>query len=161
MGMPGMGPVPIFLTNSSPPWWGMVTENQIIMIEGSCHCGLVKWTYTFATESVTACNCSLCRRYGALWAYGYLQTDAQVEGSTTAYMWGNRYSGFNFCLNCGCLAYYLANKPDQEGNIKIAVNIRMAINPEQVQDLRIDQFDGHDKFEDLPSTGKRVKDLWF
>lgn len=131
------------------------------MIKGSCHCATVKWTYTYPVESVTACNCSLCRRYGALWAYGYFKTDAQVEGTTGSYSWSSRHSHFHFCKNCGCLAYYLGNKPDAEGKIKIAVNFRMVENPELIQHLRIDHFDGHDKFEDLPSDGKKIKDLWF
>jgi hypothetical protein len=131
------------------------------MINGSCHCGLVKWAYVFPAESVTACNCSLCRRYGALWAYGDLGTDAQIEGPTNVYMWSNQHSGFHFCSKCGCLAFYLANKPDENGNRKIAVNFRMVQNPDQIQNLRIDHFDGHDKFEDLPSDGRKVKDLWF
>lgn len=131
------------------------------MIKGSCHCGQVKWTYLIPLESVTACNCSLCRRYGALWAYGFNVDDVKTEGSTKAYQWGNRHSGFHFCTNCGGLAYYLANKPDQQGRLKVAVNIRMVDKADEVQELRIDHFDGHDKFEDLPSDGKKVKDLWF
>ncbi len=131
------------------------------MVKGSCHCGRVKWIYNSPVESVTACNCTLCRRYGALWAYGVSPSEIQVEGPTSAYVWGNQLSGFNFCNNCGCLAYYIANKPYEDGQRRVAVNFRMAEDPEQIQSLRIDHFDGLDKFEDLPSDGKSVKDLWF
>jgi hypothetical protein len=131
------------------------------MIKGSCHCGRVRWSYNIPVESVTACNCSLCRRYGALWAYGFNKVDATVEGPTTSYMWGAKHSGFHFCSNCGCLAYYLGNKPNENNLTKIAVNFRMVDNHEPIQELRIDHFDGHDKFEDLPSDGKKIKDLWF
>ncbi len=131
------------------------------MIKGSCHCGQVKWTYTPAVESVTACNCSLCRRYGALWAYGFHQTDATVEGKTDSYSWGNKHSSFHFCPTCGCLAYYIGNRLNEDGSRKIAVNFRMVNDHEPIQHLRIDHFDGHDKFEDLPSDGKTIKDLWF
>src|SRR5262249_39749528 len=41
------------------------------MIEGSCHCGAVRWTFEGVPESATACNCTACRRYGVLWAYDY------------------------------------------------------------------------------------------
>jgi hypothetical protein len=131
------------------------------MISGSCHCGKVKWTFDNTIESVTACNCSLCHRYGSLWAYGHHNIDIKIEGPTTAYMWGKKHSGFNFCSTCGCLAYYLANHPNADGKFKIAVNFRMANEPKQIQHLRIDHFDGFDKFEDLPSDGKTVCDLWF
>lgn len=131
------------------------------MIKGSCHCGQVKWSYHHPTESVTACNCNLCRRYGALWAYGFHKIDAQVEGQTNAYEYAKKHSRYHFCPNCGGLAFYLANRPDENGNFKIAVNFRMASDPDLIQHLRIDHFDGFDKFEDLPSDGKTVKDLWF
>ena len=41
------------------------------MIEGSCHCGQVHWRYGPEPKGATACNCSVCRRYGALWIYGF------------------------------------------------------------------------------------------
>ena len=35
----------------------------------TCHCGSVAlWLAAWPTE-VTECNCSLCRSYGAIWAY--------------------------------------------------------------------------------------------
>ncbi|MGZ3690756.1 MAG: GFA family protein, partial [Pseudobdellovibrio sp.] len=80
------------------------------MLEGSCHCGNVKWTYSLPLESVTACNCTLCRRYGALWAYAHLHHGIEFSGTTKAYERGNKHNGFNFCTNCGGIAFYLANK---------------------------------------------------
>jgi hypothetical protein len=41
------------------------------MIKGSCHCGALSWSFDGMPESVTACNCTLCRRYGALWIYDF------------------------------------------------------------------------------------------
>ena len=41
------------------------------MIEGTCHCGAVRWRFSGIPESATACNCTVCRRYGALWAYDF------------------------------------------------------------------------------------------
>lgn len=32
--------------------------------------------------------------------------------------------------------------------------------PETVTDLAIDPFDGLESFEDLPPSGKHVRDLW-
>ena len=39
------------------------------MIRASCHCGAVVMEADSQPRSVTACNCSICRRYAALWAY--------------------------------------------------------------------------------------------
>jgi hypothetical protein len=33
--------------------------------------------------------------------------------------------------------------------------------PDPIAHVTIDHFDGLDKWEDLPSDGKCVKDLWF
>ena len=40
-------------------------------IVGTCHCEACRWTLSGDPGSITACNCTLCRRYGALWAYDY------------------------------------------------------------------------------------------
>ena len=39
------------------------------MITGTCHCGTVEVEVPGPPEALTLCNCSSCRRYGALWAY--------------------------------------------------------------------------------------------
>jgi hypothetical protein len=39
------------------------------MIVASCHCGAVLLEITEAPPEITDCNCSICRRYGVLWAY--------------------------------------------------------------------------------------------
>lgn len=39
------------------------------MIRTSCHCGAVGFEIETAPTEVTECNCSICRRYGVLWAY--------------------------------------------------------------------------------------------
>lgn len=131
------------------------------MLDGSCHCGQVKWSYASALESVTACNCTLCRRYGALWAYGHLGDEITVSGSTSVYVRDRKLNGFHFCSNCGCVSYYLSNAPDQEGKLRIAVNLRMISDPSKIANLPIDHFEGLEKFEDLPRDGRAVKDLWF
>lgn len=131
------------------------------MLEGTCHCGNVKWTYAKPLESVTACNCTLCRRYGALWAYGHLDAGIQVSGPTQAYMRGRKINGYHFCSQCGCIAYYLANAKDDQGRHRIAVNLRMITKPDLIAELPIDHFDGLDKFDDLPRDHRCVKDIWF
>ena len=40
-------------------------------LEGSCHCGGAGWTLEGDPGSITICNCTLSRRYGALWAYDF------------------------------------------------------------------------------------------
>ncbi len=131
------------------------------MIEGACHCGSVKWSFSDAVESVTACNCTLCRRYGALWAYGELDHGIEVSGVTRVYERGSKVNGYHFCEKCGCLIYYKANKKNENGFFRTAVNLRMILNPDLIFDLPIDHFEGLESFEDLPRDNRLVKDLWF
>ncbi len=131
------------------------------MIEGSCHCGNVKWSYAQPLESITACNCTLCSRYGALWAYGHVDHGITISGATKSYSRGSKINGYHFCETCGCLAYYLAKFKDEQGRFRIAVNTRMVTDPQLIASLPVDHFDGLDKFEDLPRDHRQVKDLWY
>lgn len=129
------------------------------MIEGSCHCGAVRWTFQGAPESATACNCTVCRRYGGLWAYDYEGEGIQVSGPTSAYVRGNAI-GFHFCPACGCVAYWRALAPQEEGRRRIAVNLRLA-DPDAVGAIALEHFDGLVTFDDLGRDGRCVADLWF
>jgi hypothetical protein len=112
------------------------------MIEGSCHCGAVQWRFEGLPEGATACNCTVCRRYGVLWAYDFEGEGITVAGPTQAYIRGKAIS-FHFCLAR-----------------RIAVNLRLA-EPAAVAQIPIDHFDGLSTFEDLPRDGRCVADYWF
>jgi len=131
------------------------------MIKGQCHCGGLNWTLDVLPESATACNCTVCRRYGALWAYGHLDQDIHVSGAASAY---RRADGgvidFQFCPACGCVTHYVETAADANGRFRTAVNLRMA-DPAPIASLPIDHFDGHDSWEDLPRDGRTIRDLWF
>jgi len=129
--------------------------------EGSCLCGTVHWSFKGETDSATACNCTACRRYGALWVYGCLGQEIQVEGDTRFFDRGGKTLEFHFCANCGCVAYWLGKNLNEAGLRRIAVNVRLALDPEKVERLSIRHFDGLNEFDDLPLDGKCVKDLWF
>ena len=129
------------------------------MIQGSCHCGAVHWQFKGVLESATACNCTVCRRYGVLWAYDYEGEGIHVTGHTQAYVRG-KHIEFHFCPTCGCVASWRAITPDKQGRRRIAVNLRLT-EPGPVAGVPIDHFDGLDKFEDLPRDGRCVGDLWF
>ena len=75
------------------------------MLTASCHCGAVKVQVPRKPRSLTNCNCSICRRYGVLWAY---YKDAEVQlvadpGTTDEYIWGHKSQRFIRCKACGCV----------------------------------------------------------
>lgn len=130
------------------------------MIEGACHCGAVRWRFESEPDAATSCNCTACRRYAALWIYGWENEDVFVYGETKVYLRGHRVLGFHFCPNCGGMAYWRSVDQGPDGRRRLAVNVRLA-EPEAVAAIPVQQFDGLHSFEDLPFDGRRVADLWF
>ncbi len=130
------------------------------MIEGSCHCGAVRGRFESEPEGATACNCTVCRRYGVLWIYGHEGEDVDVRGPTKAYTRGAAID-FNFCPTCGCVVSWRARMLEPDGRRRLAVNLRLADDPDQVAQIPIDHFDGLNTFDDLPRDGRRVVDYWF
>ena len=131
------------------------------MLQGSCHCGAVTWTWAHDAlpEGATACNCTLCRRYGVLWIYDFEGEGISVSGTTRIYT-RNEVVAFHFCPTCGCVAFWRGKQLTSEGKRRIAVNLRLT-EPEPIARIPIDHFDGLITFEDLPRDGKCVADLWF
>lgn len=111
------------------------------MFEASCHCANVKLTAKELPSSLTECNCSICRRYGALWAY---YPAAKVEivtapGDTLTYAWDKKTIDFHRCPDCGCCTHYTSQRDD--GSTRVAINARMAA-PDVVVGIRLRHFDG-------------------
>jgi hypothetical protein len=129
------------------------------MLEGSCLCGAVRWTLDDLPTSATACNCTACRRYGALWAYGYEGENLAVTGDTTPYVRADSLS-FNFCPRCGNLTHWRGLATDGQGRRRSAVNLRLT-EPGPIAGVPVRHFDGLGTWEDLPSDGRCVKDMWF
>ena len=92
--------------------------------KGSCHCGAVQWTFDGMPESVTACNCTVCRRYGTLWIYDYEGERIRVTGETRAYSRG-KVLNFNFCPTCASVVSWSLRSPGDEPRRRIAVNLRL------------------------------------
>ena len=134
---------------------------MIQALAGSCMCGATGWTLTGDPGSITACNCTLCRRYGALWAYDYEDERVRVHGPLARYARPRPTPTLDvlFCPTCACVLAWRGTEVS-EGRRRMAVNVRLA-PPEAVADLDIDRFDGLDTFEDLPRDGRCVRDLWF
>ncbi|WP_108165755.1 GFA family protein [Saccharospirillum sp. MSK14-1] len=128
-------------------------------MDGTCHCAAVHWHSSKKFSTATACNCTLCRRYGVLWGYDYEGEAITVTGPARTYVHGDAGIGFHFCPHCGCIAYWRSIEAQPDGRRRIAVNLRLA-EPEAVADIPIKHFDGLDRFEPLPQDGRCVRDYW-
>jgi len=133
------------------------------MPTGSGHCGALEWPLGGDPGAITACDRTLCRRYGALWAYDDENERMRITGPSSTYTRADsRHPSLDihFCPTCGGVLCWRGLEPDENGRRRIAVNVRLA-PPEAVAGLRIDRFDGLDTFEDLPPDGRCVRDYWF
>ena len=132
------------------------------MLTGTCHCGAAHWTLEGDPGGVTACNCTLCRRYGTLWAYDYEGERIHVHGPRATYARAGEDPSLEiqFCPTCACVLCWRGLRLESDGRRRIAVNVRLA-PPEAVANLPIDHFDGLVTFEDRPRDERCVRDMWY
>ncbi len=110
------------------------------MIEASCHCGAVRFAVETTPDDVNDCNCSICRRYGALWAY-YQRPQVRFaagNGPTDIYMWGDRELEFHRCHSCGCVTHWSAV---DQAHMRMGVNAQL-MPPEVLAAIPVYQGDG-------------------
>ena len=111
------------------------------MISATCHCGAVQLALPHTPETVTSCNCSICRRLGALWAFYPLSAvTVNVDADRIdEYVWGKGTRRFVRCRTCGCTTHVLPVISQPES--KIEVNIRL-LESVEVGTFKIRRFDG-------------------
>ena len=72
---------------------------------GSCHCGAVRFSFeSEPIESGIRCNCSICRRRGAVMSDRYYLPESMTVELTQplgVYHWGDRDMNHWFCTTCG------------------------------------------------------------
>ena len=110
----------------------------------TCHCGAVTIEMRRKVRKLTQCNCSICRRYGALWAYQ--QRKALIvrseRGALRSYSWGKKQDEFFHCAKCGCVSHYEHTEKRADGSDMAAVNMRNVTDPARIADLPIRLLDG-------------------
>ena len=122
------------------------TERALEMIKGTCHCGNVKFSISEDPKWLTSCNCSICRRLGALWGHVEAENvviDAQ-DDATISYVHGDKTLAIHTCRNCGCTTHWENLKMDEY--TRMAVNFRMC-SDEDISKFRVRRFDGADTWK--------------
>jgi hypothetical protein len=94
------------------------------MLEASCHCSRVRIGVPHGPDTVNECECSICRRYGTLWAYysPAFVTISPPSGATDIYQWGERRLEFHRCKECGCITHWA---PVDKSRDRMGVNARL------------------------------------
>jgi len=121
----------------------MNDEQATKLLQGSCHCGAVRITLPVAPEEALTCNCSQCRRSGAIWTF-YKFGTVSIQGhpeNTEDYIWGKRTLRHLRCKTCGIVTHWepLESKPGAE----YGVNLRN-FEPELLESVVVRRFDGED-----------------
>lgn len=94
--------------------------------QGSCHCGGVAFELEAERiEEAMDCNCSMCRRRGALLAFFPREalTLMTPESGLAHYSFNRHAIEHHFCPTCG-IAPYSEGRDPRSGQAMAAVNIR-------------------------------------
>ncbi|WP_213308528.1 GFA family protein [Paraburkholderia sacchari] len=82
-------------------------------LHGSCHCGAVRFEVCTALTPASRCNCSLCRRKGALMSPLFAASELTlVSGADalTLYQFNTRVAKHYFCKHCGIYPFHQTRK---------------------------------------------------
>ena len=84
--------------------------------QGACHCGRVRFELTADIDHVRVCDCSICRKRGAL--IHRVPEDAvkllTPLDDMTPYEWGSGTAKDYFCPTCGILPFRRPSMPTRE-----------------------------------------------
>ncbi len=118
------------------------------MIEGSCHCGTIRFKLANTPKHLTDCNCTFCRRSGALWAHDAVDqiTVTYNQKAVIRYSWDPRNLAVISCKTCGGTTHW--ESLDPVARPWMAVNCNM-VDPASITNIRVRRFDGAERWEYL------------
>ncbi len=89
-----------------------------------CHCGTVEVEVKFdnGLENIRRCDCSLCRRKGAVMAMVPISNLKVIKGqdNLTLYQWNTKIAGHYFCKTCGIYTHHKRRSNPNQYGINIA-----------------------------------------
>lgn len=91
---------------------------------GGCHCGAVAYKVEVDPAQALKCNCSICTKLGAVWAFApkvkfELSSGTEEQGD---YLFNKKRLHHRFCTVCGVESYAEGTGPD--GSPMVGVNLR-------------------------------------
>ncbi len=90
----------------------------------SCHCGAVELEIRFdrGLENLRRCDCSLCRRKGAIMASVPLDAVRVIKGESelACYRWNTMVAEHYFCRTCGIYTHHRRRSDPTQYGINIA-----------------------------------------
>jgi hypothetical protein len=100
------------------------------MLKLHCLGGQIRIQTLKRPDFINECNCTLCGKTGACWAY-FQPSDIVIEGTTKGYSRGDKEdpaAEVQFCANCGSTTHFIltASAISKFGNVQLGVNMRLA-----------------------------------
>lgn len=79
-----------------------------MLIDGSCHCGAVRFRIDHEVTELTTCDCSLCVKRNAVMTKVPEAALKVVAGEArlTLYQWNTRRAKHYFCSACGVYVFH-------------------------------------------------------
>ena len=95
-----------------------------------CLCGRVRIRLDKKPDHINECNCTLCSKTGARWAY-FHPSEVSVEGGTRGYSRGDKEdpaAEIQFCETCGATTHFILTESAvaRFGNSMMGVNMWLA-----------------------------------
>jgi hypothetical protein len=99
------------------------------MLNLSCPCGQVRIEIAKRPDFINECNCTLCSKAGARWAY-FHPLDVGIEGTTKGYSREDKEDPaveIHSCANCGSTTHFILTPSaiSKFGNVQLGVNVRL------------------------------------
>lgn len=117
------------------------TKSETKSYSGSCHCGAVSYDIALDLAGAIKCNCSICSRLGAVWAFAPRSALTLKSGNRelTDYQFGKKRLRHRRCTTCGIETFAEGTMPD--GTATVGINLR-CIDGMDVDKLPARPFDG-------------------
>lgn len=110
---------------------------------GRCHCGRVRFEVDADLDHVRECDCSICRRRGAL-NHRVPKEHLRLEtpwDELVLYQWGSLTARDYFCRTCGILPFRRPSDPTPE---ELAAGVEpfdgWAVNVRCLEDVELDSI---------------------
>ena len=99
-------------------------SSEPITLNGSCHCGAVKFTATLpeGLASARRCTCSICRMRGAVAVTGSIDGFKILEGEhkIATYRFNTKTAEHHFCTDCGIYTHHKRRSNPNELGVNVA-----------------------------------------
>ena len=128
-----------------------------LAIQGTCLCNTVQLGVARMPRQVTQCSCSVCRRYGTLWAY-YPRSSVLIDAPRGALEeFSRRPRGLKFvrCKGCGCVICWDSRSKDPER--RLGINTRL-LDPALMAGVPVKVLDGDKTWRSLGTYAK--PEIW-